>query len=363
MTNTERVIFSHGKSFNLERLDEQNIDESPEEIRAFVVVRDEYAALPFLFSYYRSMGIKRFFFVDDHSDDGTRQYILAQTDAHVFVPSNSYRESNFGNEWLNLLLDAFGTGHWTLVVDADELLIYPHCEKVRLPDFCRYLDQEGSTALFVFLLDMYPDEDLSKAVCVPNKPFYDICSFFDSQYIFRRDRQFIQNGSQFLPAEQAVGGPRLRKFYPWQRRTDLFSRLALKLIINCSNRATFWRGDKPHYAPALVKVPLIKWHKGCKRLSGHIVAKTPYGKIAEVTGAFLHFKFFANFHNKAKLEASRGQHYGGGQEYRRYLSYINKKPDISFMYEGSRQYINSNSVMKEGLIRTTDAFDELASKL
>ena len=44
MKNTEHVIFSHGKSFNLERLDEQNIDESPEEIRAFVVVRDEYAA-------------------------------------------------------------------------------------------------------------------------------------------------------------------------------------------------------------------------------------------------------------------------------------------------------------------------------
>jgi hypothetical protein len=362
MTNRPRIIFSQDNMFHLMWLDEKNIEGTPNEIRIFIAVRNEYTRLPFLISYYRNMGVGRFFFVDDHSDDGTREYALAQAHTHVFSPSNSFGESNNGNDWLNLLLDTFGTGHWTLVVDADELLIYPHSEMVKLPEFCRYLDQDACTALFVFLLDMYPDEDLSKAVCVPNKPFYEICSFFDSDYVFRRQRQGLSNGTEWLPFKQVIGGPRLRKFYPWQRRTDLLSKLAIKLINDISAKAAFWRGDKPHYAPALIKVPLIKWHKGCKRLCSHIVAKTPQGKIAEVTGVFLHFKTFADFHNKAMVEASRGQHHAGGQEYRRYLSVIKKQPSISFMYAGSRRYIDSDSVLKAGLMRTTPAFERLAQK-
>ena len=31
------------------------------------------------------------------------------------------------------LLDEHGTGAWCLTVDADEVLVYPRCEKARLP--------------------------------------------------------------------------------------------------------------------------------------------------------------------------------------------------------------------------------------
>ncbi len=132
-----RALFSPDKSFHLERFDEHDIDDFPGEIYAFMLLRNEIAALPFLFTYYRNMGVKRFFMIDDHSEDGTREYLLAQPDTHVFTPSNPFGQANSGNNWLNLLLDRFGTGHWTLVVDADELLIYPHCEKSNFPIFAR----------------------------------------------------------------------------------------------------------------------------------------------------------------------------------------------------------------------------------
>jgi hypothetical protein len=76
-----------------------------------------------------------------------------------------------------------------------------------------------------------------------------------------------------------------------------------------------------------------------------------------VTGALLHFKFFADFHDKAKKAASTGQHFGGSQEYRRYLSRVRKEPNISFMYSGSRRYVNSNTLLQESLIRTNAALD------
>jgi Glycosyl transferase family 2 len=362
MEKTACTLFSPDKSFNLMPLNEHEITDSAGEIRAFILVRNEMSALPFLLSYYRNLGVTRFFFIDDHSDDGTRDYLLMQVDTHVFAPSNSFGEANSGNDWLNLLMDRFGIGYWTLVVDADELLVYPHCEKIKLNDLCSYMDREGGTALSAFLLDMYPNGDISNAICVPGKPFYEICEFFDAHYVFKKAPDMVTNNGKLFPSDRVVGGPRLRKFYSWQRRSDIFTKLFLKLIIMLSSKAHFWQSDKPHYAPALIKAPLVKWHSGCKRLSSHIVAEAKPGRVMTVTGTLLHFKFFADFHNKAKREVSRGQHYGGGQEYRRYLSYIRKNKDVSFMYEGSRKYLNSDSILGEGLIKTTDDLDQLVTQ-
>jgi Glycosyl transferase family 2 len=99
-------------------------------------VRNELSRLPYWLSCYRDLGIGQFFFVDDHSTDGTTDYLLAQPDSHVFQPRNSYSESTCGTAWQNELLDLYGEGRWTVVADADELLAYPDCENLKLPEFC-----------------------------------------------------------------------------------------------------------------------------------------------------------------------------------------------------------------------------------
>ena len=151
--------------FCLEMVSAAPVPDIHNEIRLFLIVRNEITRLPYLFSYYRNLGVGRFFVVDDRSDDGSRDFLLSQENCHVFHPSNSYNQG--GKRWHNLLLDTYGSGHWCLVVDADELLVYPGCERLPLPDFCKFLDTEGSTAFFAFLLDMYPDRNLSEAVCIP----------------------------------------------------------------------------------------------------------------------------------------------------------------------------------------------------
>ena len=49
--------------------------------------------------------------------------------------------------WTNGLLDAHGTGAWCLTVDADEVLVYPHCETVSLPVLTAHLERCGAEAL------------------------------------------------------------------------------------------------------------------------------------------------------------------------------------------------------------------------
>ncbi|TPV98282.1 MAG: hypothetical protein USCAAHI_02280 [Beijerinckiaceae bacterium] len=153
----------------------------------------------------------------------SREFLLAQEDCHVFQPSNSFKDARAGVHWQNLLLDEYGTGYWTLVVDADELLVYPDCEKIKLPEFCKVLESEGRTSFFAFLLDMYPGKDFSQATCEPGKPFHEICPYFDKDYVFRKLGANNREVDE-LPPVRVIGGPRVRKFYPWQKRTDFFSK-------------------------------------------------------------------------------------------------------------------------------------------
>lgn len=348
-------------NFTLTKLDNRIVGNDKDEIRVVLIAHNEITRLPFLLDYYRRLGVARFLVVDDKSNDGTREYLLAQPDCHVFAPSNTYRELQTGRHWRAVLLDTYGDGYWTLVLDADELLVYPHCEQVDLKELCRYLDSIKARVFFAFMLDLYA-RDPNKAVCEPGKPFYEICPYFDRDYRFRtigpRNPEY-----NHLPRLRINGGPRVRLFYPFQKYNDFFSRALLKCIITAADKMTFWRGDKPHYAPALIKVPLIKWQTGYDRLTSHTVSGPRQDEMAQARGALLHFKFFTDFHEKSKKHVANGQYLHGSQEYQRYIMHMARNPERSFMYEGSVRYEGSDSVLKAGLIESTPAYDAYAQNL
>jgi hypothetical protein len=348
-------IFDQTKKFSLSKLDDKPVLDNKNEMRLFLSVRNEEIRLPYFLTYYRELGIDRFFIVDDKSSDSTRAYLLTQADCHVFDPSNSFKESRASVDWQTLLLNTYGMDHWTIVADADELLVYPHCEEIKLSEFCKFLDSEGSTSFFAFMLDLYPDGNLSNGDYEKGMAFYDACPYFDKDYDFRVKGTF-SSAIEELPRIRVSGGPRVRKFYPYQKNTSFLNRLILGVVIKAAEKLCKGQGDKPHYAPALIKVPLVKWGAGCKRLSNHVVVN-PTGHISTMRGAILHFKFFADFHEKAKSEIARGEHFNGSQEYIRYLKHIEKNPDLTFMYEGSRLYTGPASLAKENLIASNEAFD------
>ena len=70
--------------------------------------------------------------VDNGSDDGTLELLLAQPDVHVFSSLDSYAANTMGMAWTNAILEAFADDQWALIVDADELFIYPRYEQVSL---------------------------------------------------------------------------------------------------------------------------------------------------------------------------------------------------------------------------------------
>lgn len=349
-------------SLDLVRIDTRHISTTSGNHSAFLVVRNEASRLLYHLEYHRSLGVDRFFFVDNGSEDGTLDLLLSQPDCHVFRTMSSFAKANYGMDWINTLVERFGIGNWCLFLDADELFTYPHAEAVRLPEFCRFLNQTGSEGVFALLLDMYSLGPISEAKYISGTPFLETCCYFDRDYIFR-PRPGLPLKRRDLMAAEAFGGPRLRRFYsefrnmgPWGMT---FQRILRRLRRNRLGSALGLHRTHLGRAmpPDLTKIPLLKGRTGRHWVSNHRC--TPLA-LSEVTGSLLHFKFFSDFHERSMSEAARGQHWDKGAEYVRYATLLAREPNLSLLYEGSYAYRSTRDLLRLGLMTSNPEFDGYA---
>jgi glycosyl transferase family 2 len=204
---------------DLLRLDSRPVPPNRDEFRAFLLVRNEIRRLPFTLDHHRVLGVQRFFVVDNGSLDGTIDYLLGETDVHVYGTTGSYQDARNGIDWLELLLHVFGQDHWCLLIDADEHLVYPECETIGLQEFCRALEERGLNCLVTSFVDLYSDGAIADTHLNPARPPIDTCRFFDLRgyYYFPSHRSQVP---------RIYGGPRARLFWPEIDLTGYSSRIA-----------------------------------------------------------------------------------------------------------------------------------------
>ncbi len=305
----------------MQRIDTKPIPDDKSEIRVFLVVRNEALRLPSTLRHHRALGADRFFVIDNGSTDKTLDYLAAQPDVHIFSTAERYSLSHYGVAWVNRLLDAFGTGHWTLTIDADEQFIYPHYEQVKLPDFCRFLDSIGADAVPCLLLDMYSNRTVQDTVHDPNGPLLDTCGYFDrAPYRLSRSPQF--------PHIEIYGGLRERLF------RDI---------------------ETEQHSPTISKAPLVKWKPGTRfTQSTHFLTA---GKVAPLLATLLHFKFLSDFHQRVALEVRRGEHFNGAAEYRAYAEMLRANGPVNFIGNQSVKFASSAQLVELGLMTTGSAYE------
>jgi hypothetical protein len=106
---------------------------------------------------------------------------------------------------------------------------------------------------------------------------------------------------------------------------------------------------QPKSSPCLTKMPLVRWDETSSYLDcNHFISPK---RVAQVSGALLHFKFLQDFHEKAVREARRGQYFDGASEYARYAERLETDPQMSLMFEESVAYLHSLQLAQLGLIR------------
>lgn len=293
---------------------------APNGVLLFATLRNERARLPYFLKYYRDLGVRHFLFVDNGSEDGSAEYLADQPDASVWSTQASYKSSRFGMDWINHLLRRYAHGRWALVVDVDEFFLYPFCDTRPLNALTDWLDDAGLRSFPTLILDMYPQGAVDQNPCLEGQNPFEVASWFDSaNYSITRNAKFRNLWIQ--------GGPRSRAYF----------------------------SDTPKQAPALNKVPLVKWDKNYAFVSSthmllprglNLVYDTLGGEKA--SGCLLHAKFLATLSDKAREEAERGEHYAQGREYVAYSEGINDGTDL--WNKWSERFINWRQLEIMGLM-------------
>lgn len=285
----------------------------PQDILLVSCLRNEKFRMPAFVDYYRKLGVRHFLFVDNDSTDGFMDWARLQEDVTVWHTRASYRNAKFGMLWLNDVLRRHCCGHWCVVVDPDEFLAYPYMETRSLKALTQFLDEERRPCMHALMLDTYGEGAMGESVLAEGQDPFEVCPYFDKD-------GYLQVSS-WGHSTWIRGGPRLRAHFI----------------------------EQPQEAPALNKIPLVKWRSHYHyNMSMHdarpfyLNLAHPRGGVAP-SGVLFHFKMIASLVAKAEEESGRKEHYAGGREYARYLAVgqaSSYEPGISVRYEGSRQLVD-----------------------
>ncbi len=292
----------------------------PNDVLLACVVRNEKIRLPYLLSYYRTRGVNHFLFVENNGDDGTREYLASQSDVSVWTTSASYKKATYGVDWVNYLLRTYAHGHWALTVDPDEFFVYPFCDTRPIQALTDWLDGSFIRSFGTMLIDMYPEGPIEEAKYQPGQNPFEIAPWFDpGNYMITQNPTYRNLWIQ--------GGPRARVFFR----------------------------DNPSKAPALNKIPLVKWNKRYVYVSStHSLLPRGLNQVYDeqggekASGALLHAKLIDTLGDKAREEVQRGEHYRTSGEYRAYAEQLEDRP--VFWNKWSEKYLNWRQLEILGLM-------------
>ncbi|MCC5999678.1 MAG: glycosyltransferase family 2 protein [Pararhodobacter sp.] len=256
-------------------------------------LRNEAFMLPHFLNHYRALGVQGFLIADNGSDDGTLDLLAEAPDVALFAVDTDYGQSHYGVAWQQALMANFRVGRWSLVADADELLVPGNdWQADGLPGLLRGGDFAQADAARIFMLDMYPKGPLSQADFADGDPFAQ-ADHVDSQ--------------PFLTVSGSMG--------PFSLAPVFTSALRHRLIPG--SRAELFVAQK--YA-------LLKYRPWMRPSDGlHFVAGV---QVAPRDLLFAHFKYNAAFRAKAVDEVSRRQHFNNAEEYRKYLALVSEGREV-----------------------------------
>ncbi|MGY6547457.1 MAG: glycosyltransferase family 2 protein [Roseinatronobacter sp.] len=296
----------------------------PGDVLVFTTLRNELLRLPFFLDYYRAQGAQHFLIVDNGSTDGSADFLAAQHDVSLWQTDASYKAAGHGVDWLNHLLWRFGAGHWVLVVDVDEFLVYPFCDTRPLRALTDWLDAQGRKSFGAMLVDMYPKGPISAQPYRSGQNPFEIARWFDAAN------------------------------YSIKLNPDLGN-----LWIQGGVRQRVILSDTPEHAPALNKTPLVRWTRKYAFLSStHMLLPRGLNRVYDdsggeaASGVLLHAKFLHTAVAKVEEELQRREHYAGSREYHAYSATLAREENL--WCDWSTEYINWRQLEILGLMSKGD---------
>ncbi|MBU4481877.1 glycosyltransferase family 2 protein, partial [Candidatus Parcubacteria bacterium] len=203
----------------------------------------------------------------------------------------------------------YGINRWCLILDADELLFYPHCDLIKLQDLCGFFDAEKSVAMHSILLDMYSNIPIDQVEYKSNQNPLKIVSWFDPDTHYKMKSRYY-------------GGMRERVF---------------------------------GVVPCITKYPLFYFDKNFRVSRGmHEISEKP---TQSIRGVLLHFKYMQDFHKRATEGARNGQYWNNSFEYKAYAKILKKNKHLNLWHQKSVKFLDNKQLIKLGIEETSGSFE------
>lgn len=275
--------------------------------------------------HYFSLGVKHLVFLDNGSFDGTVEVLKTYEDVTVLRTELPYKTYNVAMK--QYLIERFGKGRWSLLVDVDELFDYPYSDVVSLKALLGYLNEHRYTALVAQMLDMFPEEPISRDGPVfEEEPLKDLYHFYDLSDTSLHDYHLAGDTGNVL-ANEEVG------------------------IVRGGIRKTLFGNDA-----TLIKHPLILLDDKIKPmdLSDHWVSNA---RIADFTGVLLHYKLTNRLYEdvaRSVEERNRSEH--GTRRYGKYLRILEENPVLRVRRDTARELGSVKDLVGNGFVVVSRAY-------
>jgi len=273
-----------------------------------VVVRDEMFLISDFLNHYRALGVERFIALDDRSEDGTREFLLAEPDVMVVESPLRFMDSipaprwvapyrNTWNAlylWRNQLMDIAGYERVHCMVDVDEFAILP--EGLTLHDLAAVCRREPAGTILAVMLDVYPQHprELEGMASVAAGQWY-----FDA-----------------LPHLRLRQNKRPKTIYAGAR-ARLYSKAGVLPVQPIRRRLrTLFRKRFIRKLITLHKPILINWRPGNPFLTSHDTVRSRRGGYEQrVLLPLIHYKFSPPIYHKIRCAVEENNHYNNSEDW------------------------------------------------
>lgn len=304
-TYEQQNVISHQRNIKLDIADKGPI---------FVcAVKNDLNRVKMQISHHEKIGIKHFVYIDNMSDDGTFEWLI-EKGVDVFRVDDEF-SATAKNAWIRQITDIYGYNRWYLIMDSDELFVYPGMEEYLIKKLIDFAEHEKLYGLQSFMIDMYSKADI-------NSEYYNDLKEYDikkENCYFDTDSYFVENSYK---GTKILGGPRARVFK--HHKNNLFTPLLTKNSLMYLKKEDFFG---IHYS-----IPYFK-NFNHQLISG-----------------LLHYKFLPGDNENYMQIAEKGNYADGSSEYKQYVKSLRENSPIFFYYERSQAFNSSLDLLKINII-------------
>lgn len=269
------------------------------------VVKNEYEKLINFFLHYKSIGEFNYIFIDNLSTDKTVE-LLKENKCQIYLSKEKF-STNRKLAWINKVYSTLPNNTWTILLDADEILVYYDYEKIKINQIIEKFNNNDICSAAAVMIDMFSNKEVEKNYLEEYK-------FFEN--VFHEEKSYYFNS--------IYGGIREREFKIGKDRIFLIKKHPF--LKKCDNTM------------------LIHCHYNYP-FKNNIRAKTYFG--------LLHYKIFDSEIEKYKKIAKEGIYGNNSIEYKTYISALGKKTyqEIFKEDENTEVYSGTNSLKKIQCLR------------